>query len=80
MRPLPEADGHDDPGLLDELVPGVTAVIDDFLVGAKDPVRQPVLAHELPDVLHRVQFRRARRQRQECVKGGAKSGHGAAEI
>src|SRR3712207_2203705 len=65
MSPVTEADGHDNPGLVDELVPSVTAVIDDLLVGAEHPVRQPVVAHELPDVLDRVQLRGARRQGQE---------------
>jgi hypothetical protein len=40
VGPVSQSDGHDDPGLLDELVPGVTAMVEDLLVGAEDPVRQ----------------------------------------
>ena len=56
MGPIPGSDGHDFPGLVDELVPGKAAVVEDILVGLEDPVREPVVAHELPDVLDRVQF------------------------
>ena len=38
---------------------------DDVVVSLEDPVREPVVAQELPDVLDRVQLGRARRQRQE---------------
>ena len=61
MYPLAQAEGHDAPGLVDEGVPGVAAVVEDVCVGAEDPVREPVVAHELPDVLDRVEFGRARR-------------------
>jgi len=37
--------------MIDEFFPGVAAVIDDILVGLEDSVREPVLAHELPDIL-----------------------------
>ena len=33
MCPLPQPDGHDAPRLVDELVPGEAAVIDDVVVG-----------------------------------------------
>lgn len=33
MRPLVHADGHDAPRLIDEVVPGETAVVDDVVVG-----------------------------------------------
>ena len=49
--PIAQSEGHDAPRLIDELVPGVAAVIDDVVVGGEDAVRQPVFAHELPDVL-----------------------------
>src|SRR6266550_2179279 len=49
-RPIAVSDGHDFPGLIDEGVPGVAAVIDDVVEGCEDAVRQPVLAHELPDI------------------------------
>ena len=44
------------PWLVDEVVPGLAAQRDDVFVGFEDPVRQPVVAHELPDILHRVQL------------------------
>lgn len=65
MCPLAHSDGHDAPGLIDELVPGEAAVIDDVVVGFEDAVRQPVVAHELPDVLDRVEFGASRRQRHQ---------------
>ena len=43
--------GHDLPWLVDEVVPGLAAQRDDVFVGFEDPVRQPVVAHELPDIL-----------------------------
>ena len=39
---------------IDELVPSVAAVIDDVVVGFEHPVGEPVVAHQLPDVLDRV--------------------------
>ena len=45
--------------------PGLAAQRDDVFVGFEDPVRQPVVAHELPDILHRVQLGRSWRQRQD---------------
>ena len=32
MRPVAEPDGHDGPGLIGQLVPGMAAVVDDILV------------------------------------------------
>ena len=43
----------------------MAAVGDDFVVVLKDAVRQPVVAYELPDVLHDVQLRAFGRQRQQ---------------
>jgi hypothetical protein len=34
---------------MEESVPGIAAVVDDVVVGFKDPVREPVLPHEPPD-------------------------------
>ena len=65
MRPLPHADGHDAPWLADEFVPGKAAVVDDVVVGFEDPVGEPVVAHKLPDILDRVEFGAARRERQQ---------------
>lgn len=70
MRPLAQSDGHDAPGLIDEAVPGEAAVIDDVVVGFEDAVRQPVVAHELPDVLDRVQLGAFGRQGHERDVGG----------
>ena len=40
-------------------------MIDDVVEGFEDSVRQPILAHELPDVFLAVELRCTRRQRQE---------------
>ena len=56
MRPLAQSDGHDAPRLVDELVPCLAAVIDEIIVRFEDAVGEPVIAHELPDVLDRVEF------------------------
>jgi len=37
-------------GLIDKLVPCVAAEVDDVVEGFEDPVREPIVAHELPDV------------------------------
>src|SRR5271169_4311800 len=63
-------DGHDFPGLIDEGIPGIAAVVDDIVEGFEDSVRQPVLAHELPDVFLAVELRRTRRQLQERYVAG----------
>src|SRR3954454_25157888 len=70
MCPFTQSDGHDCPGLIEELVPGVTAMVEDVGVGAEDAVREPVVADELPDVLDRIEFRRYRWQRPEGDVGG----------
>ena len=57
MCPIAHADGHDPPGLIDEFVPGVAAMIEDDVVGIEDAIGQPIFAHELPDILDRVEFR-----------------------
>lgn len=65
MCPLAHSDGHDAPRLIDELVPCEAAVVDNVVVGFEDAVRQPVVAHELPDVFDRVEFRASWRQRHQ---------------
>ena len=70
MCPLAHADAHDAPRLIDEVVPGEAAVVDDFVVGLEDAVRQPVVARELPDILDRVELGASRRQRQQGDVGG----------
>jgi hypothetical protein len=62
VRPLAQPDGHDAPGLVDELVPCLTAVIDQIVIGFEYTVGEPVVAHELPDVLDRVELGAFRRQ------------------
>ena len=47
MRPLAQSDGLDAPGLIDELVPSLAAVIDEIIVGFEDTVGEPIIAHEL---------------------------------
>ena len=49
-------DGHDFPGHIDELALGEAAVVEDVVVGFEDPVGEPVVAHELPDVFYGVEF------------------------
>jgi hypothetical protein len=59
MSPLAQSDGHYFPRAVDEGIPGVAAVIDDIVVGFEDAVREPVVAHMLPDIfdgLSSVQF------------------------
>ena len=66
-------DGHDAPRLIDELVPGFAAVIDDVAVGSEDPVGEPVFANELPDILDRVEFGTIGRQRDDADVPGTSS-------
>ncbi len=47
---------HDLPGLFDECIPGVAAVTDDIVEALEHAVGQPVLTHELPDVLLSIQL------------------------
>jgi len=52
--------------LIDEAVPDETAVIDDIVVEREDPVRQPVIAHDLPDIFDRLELGAAGRQRDNA--------------
>ena len=45
-------------------------MIDDIVIGFEDAVGEPVVAHELPDILDRVQFGTSGRQRHEGDIGG----------
>ena len=56
MCPVAQADGHDAPWLVDEGVPGIAAVVEQVLVGCEHTVGEPIVAHELPEVLDRVQL------------------------
>ena len=70
MRPLAQPDGHDFPGTVHECVPSIAAVVDDIVVGFEDAVREPVVAHILPDIFDRVELRAFRRQRDNGDVGG----------
>lgn len=72
MGPFSPPDGHDFPGLIDELVPSLAAEGDDLVIGFELPVGQPVVAHELPDVLDRIELERAGRQGHEGDVGGGR--------
>ena len=65
MRPLAQSEGHDAPRLIGEFIPSEAAVKDDIVVGFEDPVRQPVVAHELPHIFDRVELRAPRWQRHQ---------------
>ena len=55
---------------VDERIPGIAAVIDDIVVGFEDAVREPVVAHILPDIFDRIEFRALRRQWHNGDVGG----------
>lgn len=50
MIPATQAEGHGTPGLVDELVPGLAAMVEVVGGGAEDAVREPFIAYERPDV------------------------------
>jgi len=56
MCPLAVSDGHDALWRADQLVPGITAMIDDLVIGFEDAVGEPIVPHELPDVFDRVEL------------------------
>jgi len=57
MRPVTHPDLHDAPQQLDQPVPIAAAEPDDVIVVTEHTVSQPVVAHELPNVLHHIQLR-----------------------
>ena len=65
MGPIAHAEGHDGPGLSLQLVPCVTAMVDEGMDVVEHAVRQPVVADELPDILLRVQLGAFRWQRDD---------------
>ena len=65
MRPFAASDGHDAPRLIDEFVPCLATMVDDVVVRCEDAVGEPVIAHELPDILDRVEFGTFGRQRDD---------------
>ena len=56
MRPPAHSDGHDAPGLGDDLVPDVATLVEDVGIGWEDPVAEPVVVDELPQVLDRIEL------------------------
>ena len=52
-------------GMSISLFPGEAAMVEDVVVGFEDAVREPIVVHELPDVLDWIELGRFRRQRQE---------------
>ena len=66
MRPFTHPDGFDARGLGDQLVPSITAMIDNFVVGFEDVVGEPIIPHELPDVFDGIEFRAFGWQRNDA--------------
>src|SRR4051812_14630927 len=56
MCPFAQSERHDCPRLGGEVVPGAAAMVDQVVVGGEHPVGEPVVAHELPYVLLRVEL------------------------
>lgn len=54
------------PWLIDEIVPRFATVVEDIVVGREYTVGEPVITHELPDVLDRVEFGTFGRQRDDA--------------
>ena len=65
MCPNTYTDGHDFLGLSRQLIPDVITVIDDVVCRCEHPVREPVVAYELPDVFDQVEFGWARWQQKD---------------
>ena len=57
-------------GRFDKGIPGVAAVIDDIVVGFEDAVREPVVAHVLPNIFNRIELGAFRRQGENGDVGG----------
>ena len=70
MSPLAQTDGHDAPWVVGELVPRFATVVDEIVVRFEDAIREPVVAHELPDVLDGVEFWAFGRQSDDGDVGG----------
>ena len=58
MGPVAQGNGSYVPGLIDEPVPGVAAVVENVGVGGEDAVGEAVFADKLPDILDRIEFGR----------------------
>src|ERR1700750_146571 len=67
-------DGIDALGITEQEEPGVFAGGDNFLIAVPDPLAEFVATEIVPDVLHRIEFRRVGRQgQQRDVVGDAQS-------
>src|SRR3954467_6701220 len=64
-RPLPAADGAYAFGIVDQEVPGLSASVDDVVVGVPDPGAELVLSQVVPDGFHRVQLGTVGRQGEQ---------------
>lgn len=65
MRSLSHAIVHNVAWMADEVVPREAAVVKDVIVGFEDPVREPFVAHELPNVFDRVDLGASRGKRHQ---------------
>ena len=66
MCPFAHPNGFDARGLADQLVPSVTAMIDNIFVGFEDAVGKPVTPQELPDIFDRIELWTFGRQRDDA--------------
>jgi hypothetical protein len=66
MSAISQSKAHDAPRLIGKRVPGIAAMVDDIVVAIEDPVGEPVVAHELPDVFGWVELGAFWRARQDC--------------
>jgi hypothetical protein len=69
QSPIAGADGHNFPGPIEELVPGITAMIEDIFIGFEDAVGEPVVAQELPYIFDGIELGALGRQRDEADVG-----------
>jgi len=56
--------------MVHERIPGIAAVVYDIVVGFEDAVREPVVAHILPDIFDWIKLGGFRRQRDNGDVGG----------
>ncbi len=73
MWPFSVPERDDFPGPSDELVAGVAAMLDDIVVAAEDAVGEPVVAHEPPGVLERIELGRRWRQGTTVILAGSRA-------
>ncbi len=66
MSPIVQSEAHDALWLLGKPVPGIAAMVDDIVVANESSIREPNVAHELPDVFGWVELGTCWRQLQDC--------------